>query len=140
MTPEVTAAVEEIRRRFSGHTILIGPDQSGGAVVIVEGVAFGAPYAQPDSWAGFHITVQCPYADVYPHFLRGDLSRADGKALGQGFSQNQSFPQPGVVVGNTIAPRPAVQVSRRSNHREPNSELETPLIKLLKVLRWIKSL
>ncbi len=139
MTPEVEEAIDEVRQHFRGHEVIVGPDKDGGACVIVEAVSLGAPYSQPDSWVGFHITHACPYADVYPHFMRGDLSRTDKKDLGEGITQNHKFPQPGVVVDNAMAARPAVQISRRSNMRDPQSTLETPLLKLLKVLRWVMS-
>lgn len=139
MSPEVAAAIEEIRAQFPGKRVLAGADQHGGACVIVEDVSLGPPYRQANTWAGFHITHACPYADVYPHFVRGDLARADEAQLGQGFSGGQQFPQPGVVVGENLPARPAVQISRRSNHRDTNSTLETPLIKLMKVLRWLRS-
>lgn len=139
MTPEVLAAVEEIRRQFKKNVVLVGADQHGGACVIVEAVTLGPPYAKADSWVGFHITHSCPYADVYPHFLRGDLSRLDEKELGEAMTQNQIFPQPGVVIDGSMPSRPAVQISRRSNKRDSTSTLETPLIKLLKVLKWVMS-
>ena len=139
MTPEVEEAIEEIRQHFKDCKVLVGPDKDGGACVIVEDLPLGAPYGQSHSWVGFHITHACPYADVYPHFMRGDLARADKKPLGELMTQNHKFPQPGVVEKSTIPPRPAVQISRRSNKRDPQSDLETPLIKLLKVLRWVMS-
>lgn len=139
MTPEVEAAIEEIRRHFNGKPVLIGEDQHGGACVIVEGVPFGKPYKQEASWVGFHITHSCPYADVYPHFVAGDLSRVDGQALGEAMGSGNQFPQPDVVVGGKMPSRPAVQISRRSNGRDASSALETPLIKLLKVLQWVMS-
>lgn len=139
MTPEVEEAVEEIRRHFPKNKVVIGPDKDGGAIVIVEGVPLGPPYQQAETWVGFHITHVCPYADVYPHFLRGDLSRMDQKPLGEAMSLNRTFPQPGVVQENALSGRHAIQVSRKANKREANSALETPLIKLLKVLRWVMS-
>lgn len=139
MTPDVAEAIDEIKRHFGKLSVLIGPDKDGGAVVIVEGHALGSPYAQPDTWLGFHVTHCCPYADVYPHFVRSDLKRLDGRDLGEALTTGHQFPQPGVVVGNAIAPRPAVQVSRRANKRDASSDLETPLLKTLKVLKWLKS-
>ncbi|MHB0789621.1 hypothetical protein [Bradyrhizobium sp. 5.13L] len=139
MTPEVQDAVDEIKQHFRGFNVLVGPDKDGGACVIVDGASLGAPYTQPESWIGFHITHACPYADVYPHFVRADLSRTDGNPLGEAISAGHQFPQPGVVVGDTLASRPAIQISRRANKREPNSDLETPLLKTLKVLRWLMS-
>jgi hypothetical protein len=139
MTPEVTAAIDELRVHFVGRTILVGEDAQGGACVIIEDVEFGPPYTQTTSWVGFHITHGCPYADVYPHFVRGDLIRADGRPLGEAMGGSHQFPQPKVVVRGALPSRPAVQISRRSNHRETDSTMETPLIKLLKVLKWTRS-
>jgi hypothetical protein len=138
MTPEVEEAIDEIKRHFHGHPVLVGPDKDGGACVIVEDADLGPSYAHA-SWIGFHITASCPYADVYPHFVRSDLARADKRALGEAISPGHNFPQPGVVVGGNMPSRPAMQVSRRSNKREANSDLETPLLKTLKVLRWLSS-
>lgn len=139
VTPEVEAAVEEIRRHFKGKVVLAGEDQHGGACVIIEDVPFGKPYRQTNSWVGFHITHSCPYADVYPHFVRGDLSRVDGEPLGEAMAAAQQFPQSGVVAAGNLPSRSAVQISRKSNRRDISSTLETPLIKLLKVLQWVMS-
>jgi hypothetical protein len=139
VTPDVRDAIGEIKEHFRGLNVLVGPDKDGGACVIVEGAALGGPYAQPTSWIGFHITHSCPYADVYPHFVRHDLSRSDASALGEAISPGHQFPQPAVVVGDALPSRPAIQISRRANKREPNSDLETPLLKTLKVLRWLRS-
>jgi hypothetical protein len=139
MTPDVQDAIDEIRQHFRGLNVLVGPDKDGGACVIVEGVGLGPLYTQPDSWIGFHITHACPYADVYPHFVRHDLSRTDDNPLGEAISPGHNFPQPGVVVGDALPSRLAIQISRRANQREPNSDLETPLLKTLKVLRWLMS-
>lgn len=140
MTPEVATAIEELRKHFQGKPFQIEEDARGGAFVVIDGVELQGPYTQADSWVGFHITHTCPYADVYPHFLRGDLTRRDGAVLGEAMGTGHQFPQPDALPRNAkLTSRPAVQVSRRSNHREPNSALETPLIKLLKVLKWIAS-
>ena len=139
MTPEVTRAIDQIARQYPNNSVLVGADQNGGACVIVENVPLGLPYAQAETWIGFHITHSCPYADVYPHFARHDLSRADGGKISDGISGNHVFPQPGVVTGKILPGRPAVQISRRANRRDPSSSVETPLLKLLKVLQWLKS-
>jgi hypothetical protein len=139
MTPEVADAIAEIRREYAQHTVLVGEDQHGGACVIVEDIPMGAPYAQAASWMGFHITHSCPYADTYPHFFRNDLQRLDNAALGEAMGAGHQFPAPGVVVDGKLPTRQAVQVSRRSNHRDASSGLETPLIKMVKVLQWIRS-
>lgn len=139
MSPEVVAAVEEIKAHFPASQVSIGADAQGGACVIVEDIQLGLPYTQDSTWFGFHITHACPYADVYPHFVRGDLARADGASLGQGLSSGHQFPQPAVVPDGSLPSRSAVQISRRSNNRMSGSTLETPLIKLMKVLQWLRS-
>ena len=139
MTPEVKKAIDQIAVQFPQSEILVGEDQHGGACVIVESVALGHPFTQSETWIGFHITHSCPYADVYPHFTRADLSRSNGLLLGEGITNNHVFPQPGVVVRNSPPSRSAVQISRRSNKRDPSSSIETPLLKLLKVIQWLKS-
>lgn len=140
MTPEVTAAIDEIRRQYAGHTVLVGPDKDGGACVIVEGVKLGDTYAGAETWVGFHITHSCPYADVYPHFVRHDLVRADSKAHPAGITGGHTFPQPRVVTDGTMPSRNALQISRRAKQRDNQSGIESPLIKLLKVLKWLNSL
>lgn len=138
MTPDVEEAIDEIKRHFKGHQVLVGPDKDGGACIIIEDVDLGPAYAEK-SWLGFHITQACPYADVYPHFVRGDLRRENGASLGEAVTQGHTFPQQDVVSNGRMQSRSAVQISRRSNKREANSDLETPLLKTLKVLRWLKS-
>jgi len=126
MTPEVKNAVDEICAAFRERSVEIVEDREGGAVVTVSALPLdGSPYAQADTFVGFHITHPYPYADVYPHFVRHDLNRRDGKAFGEGFS-----------IG-TFHDKPAVQISRRSNKLDPATN--TALLKLQKVLRWLKS-
>jgi hypothetical protein len=125
VTPAVEEAIQEISRTFPGSRIEAVEDGSGGAFVILEDVPLGDPYQQPTSWIGFQITHTYPYADVYPHFVRHDLSRCDGKPLGEG-----------MAIG-AFRNRPAIQVSRRSNRLDPATN--TALLKLLKVLKWLNS-
>jgi hypothetical protein len=127
LTPDVAEAIRELAEKYPSAAITARPDEQGGAFVVVDEVPLGAPYSQPGSWVGFHVTHTCPYADVYPLFVRGDLRRIDGGALGEA-----------ITAGHTFEGRPALQLSRRANHRD-NSGIETPLIKLLKVLQWLKS-
>jgi hypothetical protein len=126
MTPTVEEAIEEIRNTFEGATLTVKDDGEGGAYVTVEPVDPGTPYAQRETWIGFHITAQYPYSDVYPLFVRPDLRRADGTPLGEALSP-----------GGTFGGRPAVQVSRRQNHLDPT--VDTAALKVLKVLRWLAS-
>jgi hypothetical protein len=124
MAPTVAEAIEEIRGTFETSTVTVKEDGDGGAYVRIDPVDPGAPYTQRETWIGFRITAQYPYADVYPLFVRNDLSRADGAALGEGMAPNNNFD------GES-----AVQVSRRSNHLNPATD--TAVIKVLKVLDWM---
>ena len=123
--PAVAKAIEEIRCTFEGCDVEAEADGSGGAIVVVRGVPMGCPYVQTEVWFGFLITFQYPYSDVYPHFTDADLERSDGGSLGGGFG-TASFQG-----------QPAIQVSRRSNRLNP--ETDTAALKLLKVVTWMKS-
>jgi hypothetical protein len=126
MTPDIKAAVDEIAAAFPTGSVDAVEDGQGGAFVTVRDVPLqGSPYQQAATWVSFQITHTYPYADVYPHFVRHDLSRADGKPLGDGTS-----------MGN-FRGQPAIQISRRSNRFDPTTD--TALLKLFKVLRWLKS-
>src|SRR5437762_2181603 len=100
----VTKAIEEIQSSFPNWAVEAEPDGSGGAFVLLQKVPLGPPYSQADTWIAFQITFQYPYADVYPHFTRPDLTRADGKPLGEGLGGGAQFRN-----------RSAIQISRRSN-------------------------
>src|SRR5581483_5501282 len=107
MTPTVTQAIDEIRGSFPLATVTVRDDGEGGAYVRIEPVDPGSPYTQRETWIGFRITAQYPYADVYPLFVRHDLSRIDGQPVGEAMT-------PGNFDG-----QPAIQVSRRSSHLNP---------------------
>ena len=124
LTPGVASAIENIRSTFYQCTVETEPDGSGGAIVVVRGIPMGYPYVQPEVWIGFLITFQYPYADVYPHFTNADLARSDGGDLGGGFGTA------------TFRDQPAIQVSRRSNRLNP--ETDTAALKLLKIIFWMK--
>jgi hypothetical protein len=126
IAPHVLEAIEELKACFFGLEALTEPDGSGGARVLLEHVPLGGIYKPQDTWLGGHLTVQIPYADVYPLFVRGDLSRIDGRPLGDA-----------IAPGHAFMNRSAVQVSRRSNGRDP--KIETPAIKFLKVIEWIRN-
>lgn len=123
--PLMEQAVEELRSSFDDCTVEAEADGSGGVYVVVKGIPLGPPYVQADTWIGFQITFQYPYADVYPHFTRPDLARIDGRELGEGLGMAQFRNQP------------AIQLSRRSNHLNPATDTAT--LKLLKVLQWLRT-
>lgn len=121
----VAVAIADLRSCFPGSELRVEPDGAGGARVAVERVELSSIYRQTETWIAGHFVPQLPYADVYPLFVRGDLARVDGRALGTGLSQGHMFLE-----------RTAVQVSRRSNRRDPAVEMVSH--KFLKVIEWIK--
>jgi hypothetical protein len=122
---EAAEAIAEIEATFPDAKVDVREDEQGGAFVVVDPVDPGALYEQRETWIGFQITFQYPFADVYPHFVRGDLRRTDGGGLVEGMSPAQ------------WEQRAAIQVSRRSNHLDPAAD--TAAIKLLKVLEWLRT-
>lgn len=135
MKAGVETAIAQIRRYFHDHAILVAPSPCGGAYVVVEDVALGAPYRQATTWIGFFLTNACPEADTYPFFVRSDLSRIDGAALQTPLHRDHKFAEN--MAGITM--RPAVMVSRRQKNQACWGR-ETPLIKLQTVLRWMLAL
>lgn len=125
MIPEVTAAIEEIKNTFPSANIDAKEDPEGGAVIFVDSLETGEQYLQRETWLGFRITFQYPYADVYPLFVRADLARIDGQPLGEGTSLTQ------------FEGRDALQLSRAS--RRLNAEIDTAALKVLKVMAWLRS-
>lgn len=121
---EVEKAIWELRETFDDCSVDAESDGSGGAIVLVSDVALGTPYSQTEVWFGFHITYQYPHADVYPHFTNSDLARLDSGSLGEGFGSA------------TFRGQPAIQISRRSNRLNPNTD--TAALKLLKVIEWMR--
>lgn len=121
----VAQAIEGLQATFGESQIDVRPDGAGGARVCVESISLGEQYLQEQSWLGGHLVAQLPYADVYPLFVRGDLTRRDRRPLGAALSAGQSF------LG-----RPAVQVSRRSKRKDP--AIETPAVKFIKVIEWVR--
>lgn len=126
MQPNVIKAVDEIRAAFPAVACEVVEDGEGGAYVIVEEADLGELYEPRTSWVGFRITFQYPYADVYPHFVRHDLRRVDGRPLGEAINAGQQFQN-----------RPAMMLSRRSTRLNPATD--TALIKLQKVLKWLST-
>ena len=121
----VATAIDEIRIRFEGHEVHVREDGEGGAVVTVDDLALGPHYTQATTWLSARIACTYPYADVYPLFVRPDLTRVDGRALGTGTS------------AGTWEEAPAIQLSRRSNQLDP--AVDRADLKYLKVLEWLRA-
>ena len=125
VTPAVRKAIDEIVAGFSTARVRADACGDGGAYVVVQDVQLAKIYEQSETWVGFHITYQYPFADVYPHFVRPDLRRTDGDALGM------------AMTSGKFRGHPAIQLSRRSNHWNPARD--TALLKMQKVLRWLNN-
>lgn len=125
MNPEVEGAIAELRTSFPGVTVSSKEDGDGGAIVTMFPIDPGPVYEQSQTWLKFAINCQYPYSDVYPLFVRADLTRADGGGHGQGFA-------PASFDGEQ-----ALQLSRRSNRRDP--ALDTAARKVGRVIRWLQT-
>ena len=126
MKQDVADAIEELKGAFPSSTVCTREDGDGGAYVIVEDVAIGCRYRPSSTWIGGHITALYPYADIYPLFIGGDVSRVDGVA----------FVPP--ITPSQFLERPALQVSRRNNHTQHYPQ--TALAKFVKVLHFLEEL
>lgn len=124
---QVETAIDELRRNFPNSEFVVNEDSEGGAVVFIENVALDAkshPYEQSSTWVGFRIHFQYPVSDIYPIFVRGDLTRKDKGGLGE------------ATARTAFEGRQAIQLSRRSNRRDPN--VDTATLKVKKVLQWLQ--
>jgi hypothetical protein len=128
----VAKALDGLRNHFPNNPIEVAPTEVGGAFVIIEGVELGMPYRQSDTWVGFYLSDACPHDDTYPFYVRGDLSRADGAELKTPLHINQVFPP----TASTLPARASVMVSRRQKNQSSFAH-ETPLLKLLTVIKWM---
>ena len=127
MKVEVSSAIEELKRQFSGATVTVREDGQGGAYVVMEPVSLGPKYQPQLTWVGFHIPPQYPYADIYPVFIGGEVRRANGIP----------FSAP-VTPGHQFEGRAAIQVSRRNTMAQAG--LQKVGSKILKVLDFLERL
>lgn len=134
----VQEALDELSVLYPEKPLNYEEDGQGGAFVVVMEWDLAPQYEQASTWIGFHITHMCPFADTYPHYVRPDLKRADGAGLGEGFSAGAQWEGLQNKLGADLESRHAVQISRRSN-RLSSDGIETPAVKLLKVLNWLNS-
>jgi len=133
----VERAVAEIRDGLPGLDVVVKEDGEGGAFVMVNGVRIGDGFAPTSSWIGFHITFPYPDADVYPHFIDAAV-----KYVGNGEAPNahQDGNLPTALSRGATMPgfdRPAIQISRRSNRRDP--ETDSALLKLIRIVEFLRS-
>ena len=95
----------------------------GGAVVTIDPVYLGQVYTPRETWMKFQISFQYPNADIYPLFISCDVRRSDGQPYGEGISRTPFYGEP------------ALQISRRSNHLNP--DIDTAALKVTKVIQWL---
>jgi len=127
MKVEVSTAIAELRRQFEGANVIASEDGQGGAHVVIEPIELGPRFTPSTTWFGFQIPAQYPYADIYPVFMGGEVSRSDHNA----------FSAP-VTPGHAFQGRPAIQISRRSAAVQSGSQTATS--KVLKILSFLQSL
>ena len=96
--------------------------------MIVDELDLGPAFTPRTSWVGFAISPLYPRADVYPHFVRPDIAKANGSILTVPLNPGQTMP--GFA-------RPATMVSRRSNRWDPARD--TAVLKLHRVLLWFQA-
>jgi len=126
----VATGIAEITAAYGTERVKVIPDGQGGAWVEISGLDPGPIYQQAETFLVCLLPFTLPAADIYPLFVRGDLSRRDRQPLGPGFGVTQ-LQWPG-----DPQPRPVAQVSRRT---QGDFTAQTPLQKIEKVLAWLRS-
>lgn len=122
--PAVSRAVDELRACFPEAEVVATDTGDGGAIVTIDPVELGPVYVQRDTWLRFAISFQYPYADIYPLFVRPDLTRVDGNGH-----------DAGITLGSFNG-EPAMQLSRRNNHLDP--VIDVAALKVMKVVKWLQ--
>lgn len=126
-TPGVAKAIRELEEAFPDSEVSWRADTHGGAFVTLKDVPLNREiFVQRVTWVGFRIGFQYPAAEVYPHHVRPDLERKDGRAItGKGLHTNKSF------EGRT-----SLMLSRVSKRRDVRDD--TAVTKLRRVLAWLE--
>lgn len=127
LLPTVTACLEELQAAFPDHEREHRPDGAGGALVRIHDLPLGAAWVPETSWVAFPVSSMYPRAHVYPHFVRPDLTRADGAPMVPPMHQQQRLP---------VWDEPATMVSRSSPRWNPARD--TAASKLTRVLLWLR--
>jgi hypothetical protein len=127
----VEGALADLTAAYGDAQVLVVPDGQGGAWVEVREVELSRAYVQPTTFVVFLLPFNLPGADIYPVFVRDDLTRHDGAALGEGL-QRTTLSWPGQP-----AQRPVIQISRRTRGGAFTSQ--TAVQKVEKVLEWLRN-
>jgi hypothetical protein len=131
MKETVQAAVTPITEAYGAEKVRVVPDDQGGAWIEISDVELGDPYEQDTTFVICLLPFNLPGADVYPLFVRHDLTRHDGNGLGDGFAMTE------VNWPGDPQPRPVTQLSRRTRRSE--FTMQTPVQKIDKVLDWVRT-
>ena len=127
MKTEVSTSIEELKNQFKESKLTIREDGQGGAYVLLNPVSLSEKFFPNNTWMGFQIPAQYPYADIYPVFIGSEIRRKDGLPL--------SGP---ITPGHHFEGRTALQVSRRNGSAQ--SGLQKAPWKILKVLDFLEKL
>lgn len=127
----VQTAIASVTAAYGQERVHIIPDGQGGAWIELSAVDLGGAYEQDITFVVFLLPFNLPGADIYPVFVRHDLSRRDGGPLGEGL-QRTTLSWPGEP-----SQRPVVQISRRTRRGAFMSQ--TAAQKVEKVLEWLRN-
>lgn len=126
----VDDALRQIQSCYANLTINTFADGQGGAWVEIVDMPLGDPYGQAETFLVFLLPFTLPGSDIYPMFVRADLSRLDGRPLGEGFAVTE------LAWPGDASPRPVVQVSRKTRG---SFAAQTATQKVAKVVHWVLS-
>jgi hypothetical protein len=126
----VASGVSGILAAYGAERVRVIDDGQGGAWVEITGLDPGPAFEQDSTFLVCLLPFTLPAADIYPMFVRADLSRTDRQQLGPGIGTAQ-LQWPG-----DPQPRPVVQLSRRT---KGDFVAQTPIQKIEKVLAWLRS-
>jgi len=136
-TPEITIksavleALGTLEIAYPDVQISTTPDGQGGLWVEFGDITLGAAYAQVSTFLVFNLPFNLPGGDIYPMFVRSDLSRVDMSPLGEGFASVPLQWPPGEPTQRQV-----VQLSRRT--RGGAFTAQTAAQKVAKVLHWLE--
>lgn len=121
-------ALHDLRDRFGEGSVTVLGSDTGGTWVRINDVALGGVWTQKSTFVIVHLATTLPFADIYPVFVRANLSRSDGLPL-------QAPVTPGHQAGPTGAHVATVQISRRTRG---DTSRQTAGQKVAKVVEWLR--
>jgi hypothetical protein len=127
----VDSALEQLRTAYGEDRVLAVGDGQGGAWVELVDVELSGTYVQSTTFVVFLLPFNLPGADIYPMFVRDDLTRRDDAPFGDGV-QRTTLSWPGQPPQ-----RPVIQISRRT--RGGAFTAQTAVQKVEKVLEWLRT-